>query len=78
MRKPLLAALLVTLGLAFGDQPTVGHHRWLHRFAPFSAIGWAHAYLEALTVPAHGELAFQHRLVIADGHLDPDAVRAIL
>lgn len=68
----------VTLGLAFGDQPRVGHHRWLHRFEPFSAIGWAHAYVDGLTVPANGELAFQHRLVIADGHLDPGAVRALL
>lgn len=68
----------VTLGLAFGALPLVGHHRWLHRFTPFSAIGWAHAYLDGLTVPSDGELAFQHRLVIADGHLDPAAVRAAL
>lgn len=68
----------VTLGLAFGDEPRVGHHRWLHRFEPFSAIGWACAYVEGLTVPADGELTFQHRLVIADGHLDPAAVRAAL
>lgn len=68
----------VTLGLAFGAQPTVGHQRWLHRFEPFSAIGWATAYIDGLTVPADGELRFEHRLVIADGHLDPAAVRAAL
>lgn len=68
----------VTLGLAFGAQPTVGHQRWLHRFEPFSAIGWAHAYIDGLTVPADGELAFEHRLVIVDGHVDIDEVRAAL
>lgn len=68
----------VTLGLAFGDEPRQGHHRWLHRFDPFSAIGWACAYVDALTVPAAGSLSFAHRLVVADGHLDPAAVRAEL
>lgn len=69
---------LVTLGLAFGEQPMVGHQRWLHRFEPFSAIGWAVAYVEGLTVPADASLSFEHRLVIADGHLDPAAVRSAL
>ncbi|WP_166866865.1 DUF6807 family protein [Salinibacterium sp. ZJ70] len=68
----------VTLGLAFGEEPTAGHRRWLHRFEPFSAIGWAHAYIDGLTVPADGELRFEHRLVVADGHLDTAAVRAAL
>ncbi|MFT4028342.1 MAG: PmoA family protein [Protaetiibacter sp.] len=69
---------LVTLGLAFGENPRVGHHRWLHRFDPFSAIGWAVAYVDGLVVPVGAELAFQHRLVLADGHLDPVAVRRLL
>lgn len=68
----------VTLGLAFGDEPRVGDQRWLHRFDPFSAIGWAVAYVDGLTVPADGELSFEHRLVVADGHLDPAAVRRLL
>ncbi|TXK18630.1 PmoA family protein [Homoserinibacter sp. GY 40078] len=68
----------VTLGLAFGDEPAAGDHRWLHRFDPFSAIGWAVAYEHGLTVPATGGLEFEHRLVVADGHLDPAAVRALL
>ena len=68
----------VTLGLAFGDQPQQGTQHWLHRFDPFSAIGWATAYVDALTVPAGGSLSFAHRLVVADGHLDPEAVRAAL
>lgn len=68
----------VTLGLAFGDVPRQGDQRWLHRFDPFSAIGWACAYVDGLTVPADGSLSFVHRLVVADGHLAPDAVRAAL
>lgn len=68
----------VTLGLAFGDQPQQGTRHWLHRFEPFSAIGWAAAYVDALTVPADGSLSFAHRLLVADGHLSPEAVRAVL
>lgn len=68
----------VTLGLAFGDVPREGGHHWLHRFEPFSAIGWASAYVDALTVPADGSLSFTHRLVVADGHLPADAVRELL
>lgn len=67
----------VTLGLAFGEEPRVDGH-WLHRFEPFSAIGWAVAYVDGLTVPADGQLLFQHRLVVADGHLDPAVVRGLL
>jgi len=66
----------VTLGLSFGDAP--GNRNWLYRFDPFSAIGWAIAYHDGLALPMGGELAFGHRLVLLDGHVAPEAVRALL
>ncbi len=66
----------VTLGLSFRDAP--GNRNWIYRFDPFSAIGWGIAYHDGLVVPTGGELALTHRLVILDGHVDPEAVRALL
>ncbi|GAB2594632.1 DUF6807 family protein [Pseudactinotalea suaedae] len=68
----------VTIGTAFRDGPTPGTRSWLHRFEPFAAICWAVAYDEGLTVPVDGELRFQHRLALLDGHHRPDAVRRLL
>ena len=68
----------VTLGLAFLDGPTPGDRCWLHRFEPFCAIGWAIAYRQGLEVPADQPVVIQHRLLIADGLVDPEAVRVLL
>lgn len=68
----------VTLGFAFLDGPTPGDRFWLHRFAPFCAVGWAIAYQQGLEVPADQPVVIQHRLLLADGLLDPEAVRRLL
>ena len=68
----------VTLGLSFLPNASPGTQKWIYRFDPFSAIGWGVAYDEELELPVGGSLAFGHRLAILDGHVDPDAVRALL
>lgn len=68
----------VTLGLSFLDPDGPGTQSWLYRFSPFAAIGWAHAYEADLTIPPHGAQRFRHRLVVADGHLDVEAVQGVL
>ncbi len=68
----------VTLGFSFRGEPATGDRRWLHRFEPFSAVGWASLYESGLDVPATGALRFRHRLLVADGHLSPEAVRSAL
>lgn len=67
----------VTLGLSFVPGGA-GEQRWLYRFEPFSAIGWAVAYDTGIELPVGGSARFEHRLVLADGHLEPDAVEALL
>ncbi len=68
----------VTIGLAFVDGATPGPRIWLHRFAPFAAIGWAIAYDDGLTVPANESVRVQHRLAVLDGHVEAAEVRSVL
>jgi hypothetical protein len=68
----------VTLGLSFAPGVSPGAQKWLYRFEPFSAIGWAVAYDEGLEIPVGGKLSFAHRLALLDGHVDAELVRALL
>lgn len=68
----------VTLGLSFVPGASPGKQKWLYRFDPFSAIGWAVAYDEGLEIPVGGELRFAHRLAILDDHVDAEVVRVLL
>jgi len=66
----------VTLGLSFCDAP--GNRKWLYRFDPFAAIGWAIAYDDGIVLAVGESLSIKHRLVVLDGHVDPSAVRELL
>lgn len=68
----------VTLGLSFRDAAGPGVQKWLYRFEDFASIGWAHAYDTDLEVAAHGSLRFAHRLIVLDGHVPAEEVRAAL
>lgn len=67
----------VTLGLAFLPGSD-GEQRWLYRFEPFSAIGWAVAYDDGFDLPVGGTLHFAHRLALADGHVEPAVMQSLL
>lgn len=67
----------VTLGLSFLPG-SPGAQKWLYRFEPFSAIGWAVAYDDGLELTADASLAFAHRLVLIDGHTHHDVVESLL
>ena len=71
------AGELVTLGSSFLPG-SPGVEKWLYRFEPFSAIGWAVAYDEGLELPVGGGLTFNHRLALLDGHVDRAVVEALL
>lgn len=68
----------VTLGLSFLPSGSPGAQKWLYRFEPFSAIGWAVSYDHGLEIATDGWVAFNHRLAIADGHVDPTEMQGIL
>lgn len=68
----------VTVGMHYGPGASAGDRRWLYRFEPFSLAGFAVAYVEGLTVPAGGELAFSHRIAVFDGSIAPSDVDDVL
>ncbi|MGV8969182.1 MAG: DUF6807 family protein [Microbacteriaceae bacterium] len=68
----------ITLGLSYLPAGSPGAQKWLYRFEPFSAIGWAVSYDDGLELVTDGWLAFSHRLVVIDGHVEPSDVRSLL
>lgn len=68
----------VTLGLTDLAGSEVPDSRWLYRFAPFPAIGWAGMYEEGVSVDAGESVTFAHRLVLADGLRQESEIEALL